>query len=176
MLRVVQQTCKSEKQMNRKSLWAQPVRTKKGWRLILCCLFRHAEASARCYVKLYNKWAWALWTGWPHKPGRVTRSPTCGSNKVTPPSARHVGDTAFQWSSLKLKNKSNKHCPSLKGGPRNRPRQRTPAVNSIYLSTFNIIWFFFFSVAYSTQHAEKWRNPPPPKCLIILNSVCSSSQ
>ncbi len=130
---------------------------------ILCCLFRHAEASARCYIKLYNKWAWALWTDWPHKPGRVTRSPTCGSNKMAPPSARHVGDTAFQWSSLKLKNKSNKHCPSLKGGPA-----------SDVSSYFYLLYLFFnnliISIVFSTQH-RKCRNS---RILIILYSICSS--
>lgn len=42
------------------------------------------------------------------------RSPTCGSNKMDPPSARHVGDAAFQRSSLKLHNKSNKHYSHTK--------------------------------------------------------------
>lgn len=58
----VQQTHWSEKQM----IWECP-----GQRLFLY-LLRHAEARARCCIKLYNKWSRALWTGWPHRPGRVT--------------------------------------------------------------------------------------------------------
>lgn len=151
--------------MSRKPVWARLVWTEKG--SLFCCRVRHAEASARCYVKLYNKWARALWTGWPHRPGRVTTSPTCGSNKMAPPSARHVGDTAFQWNSLKLKNKSNKHCPGLTGRPWNRPQRkgRSVLIPFIYLRLKSLFIYLLFE-PHNAENGEKM--------LIILNSVCSS--
>lgn len=158
-----------------KSLRAEPVRTKKEWQCPFVCLLRHAEASARCYIKLYNKWGWALWTGWPHRPVRVTRSPTCGSNKMAPSAARHVGDTAFQWSSLKRRNKSNKHCPSLTGRPWimwGRPRQNEGCC-SFYWSIYIVltIWSFFLCIPHDTKKGEGIT-----RCLRNLVSIYSSSQ
>lgn len=154
-----------------KSLRAEPVRTKKERRAaFLCCLFRHAEASACCYIKLYNKWAWALWTGWPHKPGRVTRSLTCGSNKKAPPSARHVGDTAFQRSSLKLKNKSDREISRTGQGI-----WRLPLLLDFLFSIFEYVLYIFQNLNMSIVTPERHKSPPPKKILITLNSICSSS-
>lgn len=67
---------------------------------------RRTEASAHCYIKLCNKWAVLLWTGWPQQAGGTAwrGTSTCGSNKMAPSLPETCGRQSIPAKLIKAEN------------------------------------------------------------------------